>query len=172
MLSYCFGKRGAKIKTIMPLAIGTKAPDFKLFNTDKKEISLSDFKGKNLVLQFFPAAFTGVCTQQMCSSRDELSFYTTINAAVVGISVDAPFSLAVFKEKNEINFDLLSDFNKKTIHEYEMYHCNFAAGMKGVAKRGVVVIDKDGVVQYAEETANPGVQVNFDALKAAVGKLK
>lgn len=156
----------------MSLAVGTKAPDFKLFNTDKKEVSLSDFAGKNLVIQFFPAAFTGTCTEQMCTSRDELSFYNNMNASVVGISVDMLFTLAVFKEKNTINFDLLSDFNKRMIHDYDMYHCNFAFGFKGVAKRGVVVVDKAGIVQYAEETANPGVQVNFTALKEAVEKLK
>ena len=156
----------------MALAVGTKAPDFKLFNTDKKEVSLSDFAGKTLIIQFFPAAFTGVCTSQMCSSRDELSFYNNIGAKVVGISVDMPFSLGVFKEKNGINFDLLSDFNKKTIHDYDMYNCNFAFGIKGVAKRGVVVIDKEGVIQYVEVTPSPGDQVNFDGLKAALEKLK
>lgn len=156
----------------MAIAVGTKAPNFKLFNTDKKEIALSDYKGKNVVLSFFPAAFTGVCTEQMCSNRDEASFYNDMNAVVLGISVDSAFTLAVFKEKNGLNFELLSDFNKQTIHEYNMYFCNFAAGMRGVATRGVVVIDKEGVVQYTEETANPGVQVNFEALKAALGKLK
>jgi len=156
----------------MALAVGTKAPDFKLFNTDKKEVSLSDFAGKNLIIQFFPAAFTGVCTAQMCSSRDDLSFYNNLNASVVGLSVDTPFTLGVFKEKNGINFDLLSDFNKKLIHDYDMYQEAFALGMIGVAKRGVALIDKDGVVQYTETTENPGVQVNFDALKAALDKLK
>lgn len=156
----------------MALAVGTKAPDFKLFNTDKKEVSLSDFAGKNLIIQFFPAAFTGVCTAQMCSSRDDLSFYSNLNASVVGVSVDTPFTLGVFKEKNGINFDLLSDFNKKLINDYDMYQEAFALGMIGVAKRGVALIDKDGVVQYTETTENPGVQVNFDALKAALDKLK
>ena len=156
----------------MALAVGTKAPDFKLFNTDKKEVSLSDFAGKNLIIQFFPAAFTGVCTAQMCSSRDDLSFYNNLNASVVGISVDTPFTLGVFKEKNGINFDLLSDFNKTLIRDYDMYQEAFALGMIGVAKRGVALIDKDGVIQYTETTENPGVQVNFDALKAALDKLK
>jgi len=81
-------------------------------------------------------------------------------------------SIVKFKQQNNINFDLLSDFNKRLIHDYDMYQVNFAAGLKGVAKRGVVVVDKNGVVQYTETTANPGVQVNFDALKAAVEKLK
>ena len=95
-----------------------------------------------------------------------------MNASVVGVSVDTPFTLGVFKEKNAINFDLLSDFNKKLIRDYDMYHEAFALGMIGVAKRGVVVLDKDGVIQYTETTENPGVQVNFDALKAAIEKLK
>ena len=156
----------------MSLAVGTKAPDFKLFNSDKKEVSLSDFSGKNLVIQFFPAAFTGVCTAQLCASRDELSFFNGMNASVVGVSVDMPFSLGEFKAKNGINFDLLSDFNKDFIKSYDMVQENFALGMKGVAKRGVVVVDKDGVIQYVEVTPSPGDQVNFEALNAAVEKLK
>ena len=156
----------------MALAVGTKAPDFKLFNSDKKEVSLSDFAGKNLIIQFFPAAFTGVCTAQMCSSRDELAHYNNMNAAVVGVSVDMAFSLGAFKEKNGITFDLLSDFNKTLIADYDMVQADFALGMKGVAKRGVVVVDKNGVIQYTETTENPGVQVNFDALNAALEKLK
>ena len=156
----------------MAIAVGSKAPAFKLFNTERKEVSSADYAGKTIVLQFFPAAFTRVCTEQMCSSRDELSFYNDIGATVFGISVDMPFSLKEYKEKNKINFDLLSDANKRTIHEYDMYQCNFSCDIKGVAKRGVVVIDATGTVAYAEETANPGVQVNFAALKEALGKLK
>lgn len=156
----------------MALAIGTKAPDFKLPNTDKKEISLADFAGKNLIIHFFPAAFTGVCTAQMCSNRDDLSYYGELNASVLGVSVDMLFSLGVFKTQNQINFDLLSDFNKEMIKAYDMVQATFAAGYREVARRGVVVVDKDGVVQYVEVTENPGVQVNFEALKAAVEKLK
>src|ERR1700704_601472 len=104
----------------MALAIGSKAPAFKLFNKERKEVSSGDFAGKILVINFFPAAFTSVCTKQLCSNRDELSFYNDLGAAVVGISVDMPFSLKVFKEQNKINFELLSDFNKLTIHECEM----------------------------------------------------
>jgi len=155
----------------MALAVGTQAPDFKLYNTDKKEVSLGDFKGKNLVIQFFPAAFTGVCTAQMCSSRDDLSFFNGLNADVVGVSVDMVFSLGVFKQQNNINFDLLGDFNKEMVKAYDMYLENFALGYHGVAKRGVVVVDGNGIVQYAETTANPGKQVNFAALKEALEKL-
>ena len=155
----------------MAIAIGTKAPYFRLFNTERKEMTLNDFSGKILVMNFFPAAFTSVCTEQVCINRDDIAFYNDIDATVVGISVDMPFSLKGFKEKNNINYELLSDFNKLTIHEYEMYHCNFILGLKGVAKRGVVVIDKNGVVAYSEETANTGTQINFSKLKEELKKL-
>src|ERR1700704_4154036 len=99
----------------MAIAAGSKAPAFKLYNTDRKEISSGDFAGKLLVLSFFPAAFTRVCTEQICSSRDDLGFYNDLGAVVIGISVDMPFSLKAFKEKHNINFELLSDFNKGMI---------------------------------------------------------
>ncbi len=156
----------------MALTIGSKAPDFTLINTEKKEVSLKDFAGKTLVINFFPAAFTGVCTAQMCSNRDELSYYNNIGATVVGVSVDMPFTLGVFKSQNNINFDILSDFNKKMIRDYDMYLEDFTLGLKGVAKRGVTVVDGSGTVVYAEETASPGTQVNFAALKEALEKLK
>lgn len=152
----------------MAITIGTKAPEFTLINTDRKEVSLKDFAGQTLVINFFPAAFTSVCTEQLCSNRDELSFYNDIGASVVGVSVDLPFSLAIFKKEQNINFDLLSDFNKSMIKDYGMFLEDFVLGLKGVAKRGVVVVDKNGTVVYAEETANPGVQVNFQALKSAL----
>jgi peroxiredoxin len=156
----------------MALAVGSKAPAFTLFNTERKEVSLTDFAGKLLVINFFPAAFSGVCTAQMCSNRDELSYYNNIGATVAGVSVDMPFTLGVFKSQNNINFDLLSDFNKKMIRDYDMYLEDFTLGLKGVAKRGVTVVDGSGTVVYAEETANPGTQVNFAALKDALGKLR
>lgn len=143
-----------------------------MISTDRKEVSLKDFAGKTLVINFFPAAFTSVCTEQLCSNRDELSFYNDIGAAVVGVSVDLPFSLGIFKAQQQINFDLLSDFNKEMIKAYGMYLEDFVLGLKGVAKRGVVVVDKDGKVAYSEETANPGTQVNFAALKQSLEKLK
>ncbi len=155
----------------MAISVGKKAPHFKLYNTERKVISLSDFSGKTVILHFFPAAFTGTCTEQVCSNRDDLDFYNGLGAVVLGISVDMPFSLKAFKEKHNLNFDLLSDFNKVTIHEYEMYHCNFICGIRGVAKRGVVVIDKNGIVAYSEETATTGTQVDFAALKETLNQL-
>jgi peroxiredoxin len=156
----------------MALKIGSKAPEFTLINTEKKEVSLKDFAGKTLVINFFPAAFTGVCTEQMCSNRDDVSFYSSLGASVVGVSVDTPFTLGVFKAQHNINFDLLSDFNKTMIKAYDMYLEDFVLGLKGVAKRGVAVVDGNGTVVYAEETANPGTQVNFAALKEALAALK
>jgi len=155
----------------MALKIGSKAPEFTLINTEKKEVSLKDFAGKILVINFFPAAFTGVCTEQMCSNRDDVGFYSSLGASVVGISVDTPFTLGVFKGQNNINFDLLSDFNKAMIKAYDMYLEDFVLGLKGVAKRGVAVVDGNGTVVYAEETANPGTQINFAALKDALAAL-
>lgn len=155
----------------MAIAPGTKAPAFKLYNTDRKVISSADLAGKIIVLSFFPAAFTGVCTEQICHSRDDMNFYNDLGVVVIGISTDMPFSLKAFKEKHNLNYELVSDYNKLTIHEYDMYHCNFICGLKGVAKRGVVVIDKTGTVAYSEETVNTGTQVNFAALKEALQKL-
>ncbi len=156
----------------MALSVGTKAPDFTLFNTEKKEVSLKNFAEKPLIINFFPAAFTGVCTEQMCSNRDNLSLYNDLGVSVVGVSVDTPFTQGVFKAQNKINFDLLSDFNKVMIKDYDMFLPEFVLGLKGVAKRGVALIDSNGIVVYAEETASPGTQINFAALKDALASLK
>ena len=156
----------------MAIAAGKKAPDFKLFNSEKKEVSLSDFHGNhNVIIHFFPQAFTGVCTEQLCNMRDNLNFYTELGCVVLGISVDSVFTLAEFKEKQHYNFDLLSDFNKETSAIYDVLMENFAFGMRGVSKRAAFVINKEGEIVYSEETANPGVQVSFEAIKAAVAKL-
>ncbi|MEY3562577.1 MAG: hypothetical protein RLZZ294_583 [Bacteroidota bacterium] len=114
----------------MSIQKGQSAPDFKLFNSDKKELSLSDFKGKNLVILFFPQAFTGVCTTELCSVRDNLNVYTSLNAEVVGISVDSIFTLAKFKEEQQYNFPLLSDFNKTVSQAYGAFYEEFVFGMK------------------------------------------
>lgn len=156
----------------MALAIGSKAPAFSLFNTNRKEVSLSSFAGKLLVINFFPAAFTSGCTAQMCSNRDDMNFYDSLDVSVIGVSVDMPFTLGVFKSQHNINFDLLSDFNKRMIRDYDMYLEDFTLGLKGVAKRGVMVVDGSGTVIYAEETASPGTPINFAALKDALEKIR
>jgi len=155
----------------MSIATGQAAPNFKLFNTEKQEVELSSFKGKNVILHFFPLAFTGVCTAQLCNARDKMEVYTKLNAVVLGISVDSIFSLGEFKKQQNFNFDLLSDFNKETISAYDLVIDPFAFGMKGVSKRAAFVIDKDGVVQYAEVTPTPGDLPNFAAIKETLEKL-
>lgn len=152
----------------MAITVGQTAPDFKLFNTEKKEISLSDYKGKNLVILFFPLAFTGVCTAELCSIRDNYNIYTSLNAEVVGISIDSLFSLGKFKAEQSYNFDLLSDFNKTTAKAYDSLYETFGFGMIGVTKRSAFVIDKNGVIQYAEILEDAGKQPNFDAIKACL----
>jgi peroxiredoxin len=155
----------------MSLQIGQAAPDFKLFNTNKKEISLSDYKGKNVVILFFPLAFTGVCTAELCSIRDNYNIYTSLNAEVVGISIDSLFTLEKFKAEQNYNFDLLSDFNKTASKDYQTIYDTFAFGMLGVSKRSAFVVDKNGILQYAEVLEDAGKQPNFDAIKACLEKI-
>ncbi len=152
----------------MAIIVGQQAPDFKLFNTEKKEISLSDYKGKNLVILFFPLAFTGVCTAELCSVRDHYNVYTSLNTEVVGISIDSLFSLEKFKQEQNYNFNLLSDFNKTTAKAYDSLYDSFAFGMIGVSKRSAFVIDADGIIRYAEILEDAGKQPNFDAIKACL----
>ena len=156
----------------MPITIGQKAPNFNLPDTDKNMVSLEGLKGKNVVLLFFPAAFTGVCTKELCQTRDELAAFNGMNAQVFGISVDMSFSLGKFKEVNQLNFPLLSDFNKETITSYDIRNESFAAGFKGVAKRASFVIDKNGNVVFAEVLPNPGDYPNFDGIKKALEAIK
>lgn len=155
----------------MSIQVGQAAPDFKLFNTEKKEISLSDYKGKNLVVLFFPLAFTGVCTAELCNIRDNYNIYTSLNAEVVGISIDSLFSLERFKKEQNYNFDLLSDFNKTTAKAYDSLYETFAFGMIGVTKRSAFVIDKNGIIKYVEILEDAGKQPNFDAIKATLEKI-
>jgi len=126
----------------MAIEKGQKAPDFTLFNSEKNKVSLSDFKGKNLVILFFPQAFTGVCTTELCSVRDNMNIYTGLNAQVVGVSVDSIFTLAKFKEEQQYNFPLLSDFNKTVSQAYGAFYDEFVFEMKGVSRRAAFVVDK------------------------------
>ena len=156
----------------MKTEVGQKAPEFTLVDSDKKTVSLADFKGKNVVLLFFPAAFTGVCTKELCQTRDELSFYNDLNAVVLGISVDMPFTLAKFKELNNYNFTLLCDFNKEVSTAYDVLCSEWILGLKGVSKRSAFVIDKEGIIRHKEVLDNAGDYPNFDAVKATLTKLK
>lgn len=155
----------------MAITIGQNAPDFKLFDTDKNEVALADFKGRNLVILFFPLAFTGVCTTELCSIRDNYSIYNGLNAEVVGISVDSVFALKKFKEEQNLNFKLLSDFNHETARDFGCQYDTFVLGMKGVAKRSAFVIDKDGIVRYAEILDNAGELPDFNAIQETLKAL-
>ena len=155
----------------MALQKGDKAPYFKLVNTDRKEVSLDDYKAKNLVMLFFPMAFTSVCTTELCSMRDNIGDYDALNANVVGISVDSPFTLNKFKQDQNLNFPLLSDFNKDASTAYGAFYDTFILGLKGVSKRSAFVLDKEGVVQYAEVLENAGEVPNFEAVKSTLAEL-
>lgn len=153
------------------LKIGDKAPDFKLFDSDKKEISLSDYKGKNVVVLFFPMAFTSVCTAELCTMRDDIAYYSGLEADIVAISVDSLFTLGKFKEDQKLNFPLLSDFNKDTSKAYGSYYEEFVFGMRGVSRRAAFVVDKEGLIRYAEVLDSAGNLPNFEAVKATLTAL-
>ncbi len=152
----------------MALQVGDKAPDFKLFSSELKEVSLQDYKGKKLVIQFFPMAFTGTCTEQLCTMRDSFGYYTGMNAEVVGVSVDSPFTLAKFKEEQFYQFPLLSDFNKETSPSYGAFYDEFVFNLKGVSKRAAFVVNEEGMISYAEVLENAGDLPDFDAIKKVV----
>ncbi|HED07739.1 MAG TPA: peroxiredoxin [Ignavibacteria bacterium] len=157
----------------MSLKIGDKAPDFSLFNSNVEKVSLSDFRGKNVVLLFFPLANTGVCTKEMCTFRDELKGYEDLDAQVLGVSVDSPFALQMWAEKNNYNFPLLSDFNKEVSASYGALYDVFAPGkldFKGVAKRSAFVIDKNGNIKYAEVLEDAGNEPSYEAIKEALSE--
>ena len=153
----------------MSLQIGDKAPDFKLKSTELKEVSLSDFAGKKVVLHFFPLAFTGVCTAQLCAMRDNFGYYDGLNAQVLGVSVDSPFTLAKFKEDQAYQFPLLSDFNKETATAYGALYQDFL-GLKGIAKRSAFVIDEEGKIIYAEVLEDAGNLPDFAAIDKVLAK--
>ena len=133
---------------------------------------LTDYKGKNLIVLFFPLAFTSVCTTELCNMRDNIAFYNNANAAVVGISVDSLFTLGKFKEEQHLNFPLLSDFNKEASKAFGVLYESFPAfEMQGVSKRSVFIIDKEGLVRYVEVCATPGDLPDFEKMKAALASL-
>jgi peroxiredoxin len=156
----------------MQLSKGQSAPAFNLFNSEKNKVSLSDFSGKNLVILFFPQAFTGVCTTELCSIRDNMNVYTSLNAEVVGISVDSIFTLAKFKEEQGYNFNLLSDFNKDVSMAYGAFYDEFVFDMKGVSRRAAFVVDGNGQIQYAEVLESAGDLPNFEAIQQTLSALK
>lgn len=152
----------------MAVAIGQKAPDFTLFSSDLKEVSLSDYAGKKVVIHFFPMAFTGVCTTQLCTMRDSFGYYEGLGAEVLGISVDSPFTLAKFKEDNKYQFPLLSDFNKEVSQAYGAYYDEFVFNLKGVSKRAAFVVDENQQLIYAEVLESAGDLPDFNAIRTII----
>ena len=151
---------------------GQKAPAFTLFNSEKKELSLTDYSGKNVVILFFPLAFSRVCTTELCEMRDNISTYAALNADILAISVDSPYTLAKFKEQENLPFELLSDFNKETSAAYDALYETFAMKMRGVSKRAAFVIDRNGVIQYTEVLDNAGEVPSFTAIQETLKKIK
>jgi len=159
----------------MAISVGSKAPDFSLKSkqtTGLVDVKLSDnFGKKNTVLLFFPAAFTSVCTKEMCDISSGLSAYSGLNATVIGISVDTPFSQEAWAQKEKIDLTLASDLNKEVIKKYDVVF-PMLAGVGDTAARAAFVIDKSGVVQYSEQTPTPKDLPNFDRVKETLAKLK
>ena len=155
----------------MKIDIGSKAPDFSLYDSDKNKVTLSELKGQNVLILFFPQAFTGVCTKQLCSIRDNIGHYDHINAKVLGISVDSVFTLAKFKDEQGYNFPLLSDFNKKTSTAYGSIYDSWILDMNGVSKRSAFIVDKEGIIRYAEVLDNAGEIPSFEAIQSTLASL-
>ena len=155
----------------MAIEIGQTAPAFTLHASDKNKVSLADYKGKNVLLLFFPQSFTGVCTAELCNLRDNIAVYNNTNAQVLGISVDSVFTLAKFKEEQQLNFPLLSDFNKETSTTYDTIYTDWILDMKGVSKRSAFVIDKEGIVRYAEVLESASDQPDFEAIQQILSML-
>ena len=155
----------------MAISIGEQAPPFTLYSSEKKEVALGDYRGRNVVLLFFPLAFSRVCTAELCSMRDEIGLFNDLDAQILAVSVDSPYTLAKFKEEQRLNFTLLSDFNKNVSQAYGALYEVFGMGMKGVSKRSAFVIDKAGVVRYAEVLDNAGALPDFQKLKETLASL-
>jgi glutaredoxin-dependent peroxiredoxin len=154
----------------MAVDVGSKAPDFTLTNQERQTVKLSEQRGKPVVLAFFPAAFSSVCTKELCTFRDSLARLNQAQAQVYGISVDTFFTLKAFHDQQGYNFPLLSDFNKQAIRDYGVFNEDMI-GLKGIAKRAVFVIDKDGVVRHREVLDDARNEPDYDALFKALGSL-
>jgi len=157
----------------MVLRIGQRVPDFALVDANKRERKLSEFTQKGrTVLLFFPFAFSGVCDKEMCTFRDGAAKFNALNAQVVGISVDSVYALKVFAQTYNLQFPLLSDFNKKVSKAYGVLHETWVAlGYKGVAKRAALVLDSKGILRYKWVTDIPSNEPPYDEILAALAKL-
>jgi peroxiredoxin len=150
----------------MKIKIGQPAPDFSLYDSTKNKVTLTELRGRNVLLLFFPLAFTSTCTRELCSVRDNIGLYNDCDATVFGISVDSPQTLAKYMEEQMLNFSLLSDFNKDVSSLYgSLYESYSIMNMKGVSKRSAFIIDKSGIVKYAEVLENAGEVPDFEKIQ-------
>ena len=154
------------------VTIGSVAPDFTLVNQDMNNVVLHDYRGKNVVLAFYPGAFTSTCKKEMCSIRDTIADLEDLAAQVFGISVNDPFSNKAFHEENLLSFPLLCDYRREVVKKYDVYHENFA-GLQGytAAKRSVFILDADGMVIYKWVSDNPSIEPDYEELKRQLSKL-
>lgn len=156
----------------MTAEVGKPAPDFSLVGSDLKIRSLKDFAGSKTLILFFPGAFTGVCTKEMCSIRDNISKYNRVKAKVVGISVDSPFSLAQFAKENNLTFELLSDANRTVSKSYGALHENFInISTLTASKRAAFILDSSGIVRYKWISEDPKVEPDYEKLISELGKV-
>ena len=156
----------------MKIEIGQQAPDFYLFDSTKNKITLSEHRGRNVLLLFFPLAFTSTCTKELCSVRDNIRIYNDYNSIVFGISVDSPQSLARYKEDQQLNFSLLSDFNKEVSALYGCLYESFTGmELKGVSKRSSFIIDKDGIIRFKQILESAGDLPDFESIHQKLIKL-
>jgi glutaredoxin-dependent peroxiredoxin len=154
----------------MSVDVGSKAPDFTLTNQDRQPVTLSGQRGKPVVLAFFPAAFSSVCTKELCTFRDSMAKLGEAKAQVYGISVDTFFTLKAFQDHEKLTFPLLSDFNKQVIRDYGVFNEDMI-GLKGIAKRAVFVIDKAGIVRHREVLEDARNEPDYDKVFSALASL-
>lgn len=155
----------------MSTNLGSKAPNFTLQNTKGEEISLSDFRGENnIVLLFFPLAFSSTCTKELCKTRDNMKLYNSMDAEVMAISVDSFFTLKEFKKAENLNFQLLSDFNKEVAAKYDSLYKEYF-GMKGVTKRATFVFDKEGIIRHREVLEDSSELPDFKTVQQTLSEL-
>ena len=155
----------------MSADVGSTAPDFTLTNQDRQTVTLSAQRGKPVVLAFFPAAFSSVCTKEMCTFRDSIARLGQADAQVYGISVDTFFALKAFHDHEQLSFPLLSDFNKQVIRDYGVFNEDMI-GLKGIAKRAVFVVDRDGVVRHREVLNDARNEPDYDTVFAVLAGLE
>lgn len=156
----------------MAISVGRPAPDFRLHETLDRQRSLSDYRGKTVVLVFFPGAFTPVCTTEMCALRDRLAQFSALDAEVIGITVDPPFVQAAWKAAHNVTYTFLSDYARTAVRKYDLAVPDLA-GLQGyvAANRAVTVVDKQGIVRYHWVGANLGVEPDYGAIQAEVARL-